>query len=377
MTKRLVLVGGGHAHLEVLRQCATNDRPHAVEVILVSPVSLQVYTGMVPGYLHGAYTADAITFDLPALCRAAGVRYIECSADCVSGTGRYLETGGKRIEFDVASLDVGSVAAGGDDSGITTCAAFVRPFPKLLALNAHISTLIGGSSGDVPVMTIVGAGAAGVEVALAVKARMTAARRTAIVTLMDEASDVLPRSPAPLCRRAREILDASGVQVVTGERVAAVSDRTIRLGDGTRIESDLTVWLTGAAPPPILARSDLPLDVNGFFMVDEHLRSADGSPVWGAGDCVTLMDAPSTPKAGVYAVREGPVLAKNLWAAIQSTPLTAYIPQADFLVVLDTADGKGLLRWRGIISHSHWALWLKHWIDRRFMNRYRGLTATN
>ncbi len=97
----------------------------------------------------------------------------------------------------------------------------------------------------------------------------------------------------------------------------------------------------------------------------------DGAPVWGAGDCVTLSDHPDTPKAGVYAVRQGPVLARNLRAALgEGTPGT-YAPQRTFLSLLNTADGRALLRWHGVVSHSRWAWRLKDRIDRRFVRRYR------
>lgn len=369
-----MLVGGGHAHLEVLRRCVVNGIPPGAEVVLVSPIPHHVYTGMVPGYLHGAFDVGSIAFDLAAICQAGGVRYMEAMAEHVSGMERTVSVGGTFIEFDAASLDVGSVPSGAMDSAVADHVAFVRPLPQLLALRARLDALTRATPNSIPVVTIVGAGAAGIEVALAIKATLSAANVAAMVLLTDKSSEVLAGYPRSARRRALTILKAHGIHVAMGERVTSVGARTMSSGAGTRVESDLTVWLTGAAPPPVLAASDLPLDEAGFFRVDRHLRSIDGAPVWGAGDCVTMVDAPDTPKAGVYAVREGPVLAQNLWAAIGSGLTTAYMPQSDFLVVLDTADGKALLRWRGLVSHSRWALWLKRWIDRRFMNRYTTLT---
>ncbi len=372
--RRVILVGGGHAHLEVLRRCVEDGIPDGVEVVLISPLPFHVYTGMVPGYLHGAYEAGSITFDLPAICRAGGVRYSEASVDRVSGPRQFVDAGA-RMEFDVASLDVGSIPSGALDPAICEHAAFVRPLPQLLSLDARLAALKRASADRVPVVTVVGAGAAGIEVALAIKARLSTSGRAVIVSLRDESPEVLPGFPESLRRRARSILDTAGVQIATGERVTSVAARSIGLADGTRVESHLTVWLTAATPAPVLSASDLPLDPDGFFCVDRQLRSTDGSPVWGAGDCVTLAYAPKIARAGVYAVREGPVLAHNLWASIGSREMRAYIPQADFLMALDTADGKALLRERGVISHSRWALWLKRWIDRRFVARYGRLAA--
>ncbi|MGI9091689.1 MAG: FAD-dependent oxidoreductase [Gemmatimonadaceae bacterium] len=370
--KRMVLVGGGHAHLAVLRRCIEEGLPDGVEAVLISPAPCHVYTGMVPGYLHGEYDVGSIGFDLPALCEAGGVKYVEASVDRVSGRDRFVDAG-ERIEFDTASLDVGSIPRGALDPAVAEHAAFVRPLPQLLSLGARLEMLERAPAGVVPIVTVVGAGAAGVEVALAIRARLSASGRAAIVSLRDETPGVLPGFPVALRRRARSVLDAAGVQIATGERVATVGARTIRLADGTRVESDLTVWLTGAAPPPVLSASDLPLDSAGFFLVDQYFGSTDGSPVWGAGDCITLTNAPRIARAGVYAVREGPVLAQNLWASLGSGTMRAYLPQTDFLVALDTADSKALLRWRGVVSHSRWALWVKRWIDRRFVKQYRDL----
>ena len=144
-----------------------------------------------------------------------------------------------------------------------------------------------------------------------------------------------------------------------------------RLADGARLPADLVVWLAGAAGPGLLAGSGLPLDARGFLLVDATLRAVDGSPVWAAGDCATLADHPETPKAGVYAVRQGPVLARNLRAALGDGTPRAYVPQKTFLSLLNTADGKALLRWHGLVSHSRFAWWLKDRIDRRFVRRYR------
>ena len=146
----------------------------------------------------------------------------------------------------------------------------------------------------------------------------------------------------------------------------------MRLGGGARLPSALTVWLAGAAAPALLGTAALPRDPRGFLLVGRTLQAVDGSPVWGAGDCVTLARHPEVPRAGVYAVREGPVLARNLRAALGEGGPRPYTPQRTFLSLLNTADGKALLRWHALVSHSRWAWWLKDRIDRRFVARYRG-----
>ena len=135
----------------------------------------------------------------------------------------------------------------------------------------------------------------------------------------------------------------------------------------------LTVWLSGAAAPPVFRDCGLSLDARGFLLVTDSLHALDDGRVFGVGDCATLAAHPHTPKAGVYAVRQGPVLWESLIASLNGSPLPLYMPQSGFLSILNTADGKALLRYKRLVSHSRWAWQLKDWIDRRFMERYQGL----
>jgi selenide,water dikinase len=147
----------------------------------------------------------------------------------------------------------------------------------------------------------------------------------------------------------------------------ALEPKSVILGDGTNAPADLVVWLTGAAPPPVLAVSDLPVAPNGFFHVDATLQAVDGTPAWGAGDCIALTGHPDMPRAGVYAVRQSPVLAANVLAG---RGVRHFTPQRSFLSLLNTADGRALLRWKAVVAHTRWAWWLKDRIDRRFMTLY-------
>jgi selenide, water dikinase len=220
-------------------------------------------------------------------------------------------------------------------------------------------------------LTVVGAGAGGVEVALALHRRVRDAGPRPEVTLVEAAPDVLPGYEVPVRRRAVGILARRGIAVVLASAVDRVEAGGVSLAGGRRIATDLVVWLVGAVGPRLLAAGSLSLDDRGFLLVDATLQSVSGAPVWGAGDCVTLADHPGTPKAGVYAVRQGPVLAKNLRAALGHGRPASYVPQRTFLSLLNTADGKALLRWRGLVSHSRFAWRLKDFIDRRFVERYR------
>jgi NADH dehydrogenase FAD-containing subunit len=371
--KRLVLVGGGHAHLEVLRHAARR-RFRDTEIVLVSPFAAHHYSSMVPGFLQASYRESEFAFDLGALCAAAGARFVERWADDVDGPGRTVRVDGAGLEFDAASLDVGSDPAGLDVAGVRDHGHTVRPMSRAVALSAALDSLAATRPAREVGVCIVGGGAAGAEVAWAVDRRLRGGGHRPRVALVEREPQLLPEYAPPARRRARYLLERRGVRVVLGRDVAAVGAQAVTLHGGEQIPSVLTVWLTGAAPNEVVRRSALAKDRRGFVLVDATLREANGAPVWGAGDCVTPLGHLDTPKAGVYAVREGPVLAANLRAACEGGGATRrFTPQPHFLALLNTGDGHALLRWHGVLSHSRAAWRLKDWIDRRYVRRYQRL----
>ena len=421
---RLLLVGCGHAHLGVLDSLQRDDWPD-VEVVVVSPEPRQFYSGMVPGFLQGQYDVSDPVLDVATVVERAGARFVQGWVERVDGQGREVEvaaaTGDGRgshersgdahrdplhepsetLSFDLASLDVGSIPGGLTLPGVEEHAWSLRPMERAVALRRRVDeraeevqvaaeharaaqTVYGGmgahvaSDGRVRVV-VVGAGAGGVEVALALERRIRERGAEPRVTLVDQEAAILGEGYD--CRvqaRAFRILEEKGVEVRLGDAAVEVEGSGsgegardgVRLESGDRIPADLVVWTTGAAPPPLLAGSSLPLDSDGFFAVDATLRATDGSPVWGAGDCVSVAGH-DIPRAGVYAVRQGPVLARNLRAAVAGEEPREYDPQSSFLSLLNTADDRALLRWWRIVYHGRTAWWLKDWIDRRWVERYR------
>ncbi len=182
---------------------------------------------------------------------------------------------------------------------------------------------------------------------------------------------MLPELPRAARRRIRRLLGARGISLRLGAPVSAVEPGAIVLADGI-LPSALTLWSTGAAPPPLLARSrGLPLDDRGFLAVDETLRATNGASIWAAGDCATLRDQPELPRAGVVAVRQAPVLTHNLRAELAGGRPRPFRPRRHHIALLNTADGRALLRYGGIVAHGRSFWWLKDRIDRRFIRSFR------
>lgn len=367
--RRLVLAGGGHAHLEVLRRLALRPHPPA-GLTLVSLDRRHLYSGMVPGYLQGQYREEEITFELPALAARAGGRFVQGRVTAVDPGAREISlAGGGTLPYDLISFNVGSRTAGDDLPGVRDHAVLVKPISRAGDLRRRLLEL--AAAGDEPCRaTVVGGGAAGVEIACAIAAVLDRAGRERHdrsgrrVAILDSSAEILSEYSERFRRRALKVLSGKQIEIRAGMRV-----------EGDRLPPGLTVWLTGAAAWPLFQSSGLPVDDRGFLLVDDALRSVADPRVLGAGDCVTLARHPDTPKAGVYAVREGPVLWKSLLAALSGTRPPRYEPQEGYLSLLNTGDGRALLSYKGLVSHSRWAWRLKDGIDRRFVARYQRLVS--
>ena len=374
---RLLLVGAGHAHLEILRRLILQPLPD-VALTVVSVGNLHHYSGMVPGFLQGTYREDEIAVRIPDLVARAGGRFLAGRAVALKleAQGVHVQTGPEEtveVPWDLVSFAVGSNTSGVDAPEIVGEAQRIKPLERVVALQARLRELA-ASGGRVPVV-VVGGGAAGVEVALAIATALEAQGAAHRITIIEGGERILAGYRSRFRQRARGILHQRGIVALAGQRVTAVHPEWAETEDGTRIPSRLTVWLTGAVSWPLFRGSGLPLDERGFLLLDDSLRSVDDPRIFAAGDCGTLASHPETPKAGVYAVREAPVLWQSLKAAVTGQPPPRYTPQTGFLSILNTADGRALLDYKGIVSHSRWAWRLKDRVDRRFMERYQKLTG--
>jgi selenide, water dikinase len=372
---RLLLVGAGHAHLEILRRLILQPLRDVV-LTVVSMGALHHYSGMVPRYLQGTYREDEIAVRIPDLVARAQGQFLGGRAVALKPDRQVVHvqtspTETVEVPWDLVSFAVGSNTAGIEAPEVAGEAQRIKPLERVAALQARLRELA-GDGGTVPAV-VVGGGAAGVEVALAIAAALEKEGVAHRLTIVEGGTEILSGYRRRFRQHARNILHQRGIVALSGARVTAVHPDSAVTEDGTRIPSRLTVWLTGAVSWPLFQDSGLPLDDRGFLLTGDSLCSVDDPRIFAAGDCGTLASHPGTPKAGVYAVREGPVLWQSLKAAVEGGEPPRFAPQPGFLSILNTGDGRALLDYKGIVSHSRWAWRLKDRIDRRFMERYQGL----
>jgi pyridine nucleotide-disulfide oxidoreductase family protein len=354
MTK-LVLLGGGHAHLFVLEAFA-RQRPDA-DIRLITPEALTPYSGMLPGVLAGHYRARQACIDLRPLAERAGCRLTQDSAIDIDGTRRRITlAGGEVIDYDLLSIDTGSTPRRPGVPGAVEHALPVKPIAGLLARCTKAAPRA---------ISVLGAGAAGVEVAMALHHRWPQAR----CTLIERGSAPLEGYGARLQRSVCAELARQRIDLVSGAAVTRIDADVIRLDDGRTIAADFTVLATGATAPAWLQHSGLALDARGFIAVGGTLQSLSHPEVFAAGDVATLTVSPR-PKSGVYAVRAGPPLAANITRVLGSQPPLDWRPQRHALMLLACGRRHAIAARGGWVLKGDWVWRWKDAVDRGFVRRF-------
>jgi selenide,water dikinase len=371
--KRLLLVGGGHAHVEVLRRFGRAPLD-GVELVLVSPHRLTPYSGMLPGLVAGHYAHAAVHIDLARVARFAGARFLQTLATGVDPRRRIATLAdGATLEFDLVSLDVGSAPASAGVPGAADHAVGLKPVDRFLA--AWDGWRAQARNGALRRLLVVGGGAAGVEIVCAMHhrlARETGRPDAVACALATDVDRLLPMHPPRVQALLARILGERGIALHLATPAARIEPGAMITATGERIPADAIAWATGAAAPAWLRGLGVALDAGGFVAVNESLQSISDERVFAAGDCATVIGHPR-PRAGVFAVRQGPPLAANLRAALAGRPLARYVPQERALALISTGDRYAVAARGGWAAEGRWVWRWKDWIDRRFVRRYAAL----
>lgn len=352
--KRLVLLGGGHAHAFLLNEL--RRAPLAgVAITVVSPYSSQTYSGMLPGLIAGHYSALDLQIDLARLSRETGaVLLLDRAVGLDAGKRTVMLESKNSIEYDFLSLNTGSVT----DTRVPGSAEFAIPAKPFEPFLQRWESARASASR----FAVAGSGAAGVELAMAIRFR----RPDAPVVLFSERNMFEGR----FAERIRDALARCGVEVRAGAPVEKLERGPVLLANGREEAFDFVVWSTGATAEPWLARSGLAVDSRGFALVDRSLRSVSHPGVFAAGDAATLRDAPH-PKSGVFAVRHAPVLLENLRRALRGEPALSYEPQRNQLALISCGAKYALASRGGWTTEGEWVWRWKDWLDRRWIARFR------
>ena len=378
--KDLVLVGGGHTHLTVLKRFGMQP-VRGVRLTLVSRTSQSPYSGMLPGHIAGHYTHEEMHFDLWALCRFAGARFIHAEVDALDPGTRQLHLQGRPpLEFDFLSINTGATPALPDVPELPPALTPVKPIdafsPRFEALLTRVAARSGPSR-----IGVVGGGAGGVELLLAARHRLhrhfaAIGRDPAALSfhLITAGVDLLESHNARTRARFHTEFRRQGVIAHTGMRIVSFQGERLVAADGRALALDEVLWVTQAAPAPWFRESGLAVDEGGFLRVGLDLQVENAPGIFAAGDCAAVRGHPR-PKAGVYAVRQGPLLADNLHRAVVGRPLRRAAPQTRALSLIATGPRHAVASRGGWSFSGAWVWRWKDFIDRRFMQAFQTLPA--
>jgi selenide,water dikinase len=373
----MVLVGGGHAHVQVLTAFAAEPPPDC-NITVVAAEAVAMYSGMAPGFVAGQYTREQLEIDVRPLARRCGARAIVAACERVDPEARLIHVAGHPpLPYDAASFNIGSTVLGLELPGVREHTLPTRPLSRLVEGVAGLVERGQAHAGSAPFhVVVVGGGVGGVELAFTAQARLVRETgRPVAVTILDASPRILGRYPDALIRRVDRLCAKRGITVRGNVRVAAVDADHVRIEDGAGAEAlacDAVIWVTGPTGHPVFARSPgVRTDERGFACIRSTLQLEDHDELFAVGDCGTLIDHPQTPKAGVYAVRQGPFVARNLRALLAGRPLEAYHPQGDFLTLLNVGGGLAVGAKWGVTFGGRWVMRWKDHIDRKFMAVYQ------
>jgi selenide, water dikinase len=375
VVKDLVLVGGGHSHIAVLKRFGMRPLP-GVRLTMICRETHTPYSGMLPGLVAGHYEFDEAHIDLGPLCRFAGARLYHDEAIGLDLDAQSIHCRGRPpVKYDIVSMNIGSTPQTSGVPGADGNVVPVKPINQFIShWQSMIDRVLARNSGVR--IGVVGTGAGGVEILLAVKHRLRRALLERGRTddhieyyLFGDTGEILPSHNARARRAFQRVLRDQRVHVLAGEAVVEVSPGRLVSAQGTEYALDEMLWVTAAGAASWLAGSGLRVDGQGFIAVNDALQSISHPSVFAAGDIASVENHPR-PKSGVFAVRQGRPLADNLRRALQGRPLLPFRPQRHFLSLITTGDKYA------VASRGNWALegrlvwrW-KDWIDRRFMRRY-------
>ena len=376
IARDIVLIGGGHSHVGVLKHFGMRPEPGLRLTLICTDIETP-YSGMLPGYVAGHYSHDDVHIDLGRLALFAGARLYHDEVIGIDRAGhKVLCANRPPVPYERLSINIGSTPQLGGVAGAAEHVVPVKPIHQFNQRWLDLLTRVRQHTLGLLRIAVVGAGAGGVELALAMQYRLggelrSLGRDPALLEfhLLSARSAILPTHNAGVRRRFTRVLVQRGVLLHLGAEVIRVEPGRLVCANRTTLAADEIMWVTQAGGAPWLQNTGLALDASGFVLVNDCLQSISDPNIFAAGDIATMQHH-RREKAGVFAVRQSRPLARNLRLSVQGRALKPYRPQSRWLALISTGDRYAVAS-RGAIGFAGAWVWRwKDWIDRRFMRKF-------
>lgn len=360
---KILLIGGGHTHLELLR-LAQEDRGFLRHVVLISNTPKMYYSGMISSWIEGFYSDEDISIDLEKLAARYGITFICSGVSQIDYSNKTVELeNGETIHYDLVSINIGSKAASQEASGTGNQEFLLKPFSNLKAMKEQLA------SASAARVVVIGSGAAALETAMALSVSKEFSIES--IVLLTRESGILPSGTDQVRTRfMNRLREMPKIKLVT-ESLIAITPGYVTTNH-QELSADVIVWATGSKADSIFNASGMKTDSNGFMLVNHTLRSISNPYVFGSGDCIAIEDL-NLAKNGVNAVREAPILYHNIRATLDGSALRVYQPKKPQLAIFSTGEQNAILQYGSVVLSGNWPWKLKHLIDSRYMRKHKTL----
>ncbi|CAA0082449.1 NADH dehydrogenase [Zhongshania aliphaticivorans] len=372
--QKLILIGGGHTNVQVLKSWGEKPIP-GVAVTLISTQQQTPYSGMLPGLIAGHYTAKETHIDLISLCAFAKAEFIQGSVNHIDLVNKTVcISSGDPIEFDLLAINSG-ITPNIDIVGAKEFATTVKPISDFYPHWQHAVQELRDTHLSKSI-SVIGGGAAGIELILAMHHAITqdpSIQQEVELHLIYRSNEPIKHYPKRIKKHVYAALEKAKIQLHKNCDVTRLSEGHIHCADTSTLKSDYIFWCTNAKAPSWPVSSGLSTNQDGFIAVDDTLQSRSHDFVFAAGDVAQQYQNPR-PHAGVFAVRQGPTLFKNLQGKLLGKRLEQHRPQHHFLSILALGNKKA-------VAHRHlwpalYGSWVWRWknsIDQQFVSKFSDL----
>ena len=363
-TKQLVLIGGGHANVQVLKKLSMNTIK-GLHTILISEHFEATYSGMTPGYIHKDFSKEEISIDLQKLCFNAGATFIKDKVVKIDNNYQKLELHNlPSVHYDVLSINTGSISSteGIKIENSSRC-FLVKPISLLVKNLSKIDQIIKNKKNKI---AIIGGGVASYELAFSLSRRY---ENNLEITILGKNILKEKNLNKKTKKNLKKISNYLGIKEIQGE-VVLISETHLTLKNGDMFEYDISLVSSGADIENWLSKSNFKKDKNGFIAVNNNLLSTNDKNVFVTGDACSIENN-FRPKSGVMAVRQGQVLKENIFHKLTGRPLIKFRPQKNWLYLIGTYKNYALLNYFFLSFHGRWCWKLKEWIDKGFIKKFK------
>lgn len=369
MKKKLVIAGGGHAHMVTLAKLQTFVE-EGYEVNVIGPSEYHYYSGMGPGMLGATYSPEEIRFATKIVAEKMGATFTLGKVRRVDPEARRVHLdSGDELPYDVLSCNLGSQVPEDLVAGSQENVYLVKPIESLLQARQRILEL--GHAKKIAV-GVVGGGPSAVEIAGNIWRLGQQPGMNPVALTIFAGKQLLPHHPDGVRRKADISLRKRKIRIEENCRVQTVESGRVMFETGRSYALDLIFVAVGVRPSGVFRASGIPTGPDGGMLVNRCLQSTAYANIFGGGDCIYFADAP-LDKVGVYAVRQNPVIYHNLLATLRGTELQPFVPQGRYLLIFNLGDGTGIFYKWPLLFGGRAAFLLKNYIDRKFMKTFQAL----